>query len=546
MQEVIKSMRSNASGLLAKNARWRNQAEQIVNYYEFYDGTPDDFKDVDGSVDYGQLWRVPDNLDYKPTREIRNHTKKLIDKQSRFMFSVPPTIVLKPLDKTQEDSADIKKAVIERLFEETNFWSITKKAFLDCTIGKKVLLAALINRGEPIRFRYYNATEFSYTVNPHNCEELESVTICYKDDCSKGISPTDERWHRWLYRMQNGSCYCTYDIVNGQGEVVVMEVPILDEQGNETGQVEEIDCHEEFNTGFPEIPCRVIVNGGITGDRDGTSDVKELIDLANSYNHTLSDYRDALRFKMFEQPVFIDADSDALTNIKIAPNAIIDLKTDPTLGDGTGSGRSAQATTLSSSFNFQSPADAFLDRLKRDMYELMDQPLPEQIMAAPSGKALGYMFFDLRGRCEDKWSEWEPAIKWVIHIIEIASMSMDIYPEMNARTHLATITITTLEHNYPIPQDVEDTKGIAIQEVANNVLSHKSYIRKYGDSDEDKEWEEIMAEQDELNSSSNAGIMETTFGDEGEGMGTGLEDPNLEETGEGEEGNGGMENGEEE
>ena len=54
-----------------------------------------------------------------------------------------------------------------------------------------------------------------------------------------------------------------------------------------------------------------------------------------------------------------------------------------------------------------------------------------------------------------------------------------------------------------------------------------------------------MAEQDELNSSSNAGVMETTFGGEDGAMETGLEDPNLEELDEGEEGNGGEGNGEE-
>ena len=41
-------------------------------------------------------------------------------------------------------------------------------------------------------------------------------------------------------------------------------------------------------------------------------------------------------------------------------------------------------------------------------------------------------------------------------------------------------------------------------------MSHKTYIRKYGDvEDEQGEWDEIMEEMDELNGSSNQGFMET-------------------------------------
>lgn len=34
--------------------------------------------------------------------------------------------------------------------------------------------------------------------------------------------------------------------------------------------------------------------------------------MAMDYNKTMSDYRDALRFKMFEQPVFTDVKSSSL------------------------------------------------------------------------------------------------------------------------------------------------------------------------------------------------------------------------------------------
>ena len=144
------------------------------------------------------------------------------------------------------------------------------------------------------------------------------------------------------------------------------------------------------------------------------------------------------------------------------------------------------------------------------MYELMDQPLPEQLASVPSAKALRFMFFDLIARCEEKWRDWEPAIKWLIKIIEEACFLCDLYPEMNAKSVMQTVTNVVISHNYPIPEDEETAKDIAIKEVQANVMSHKTYIRKYGDvEDEQGEWDEIMEEMDELNGSSNQGFMET-------------------------------------
>ena len=511
MNDIIEKMHKNLSGLHAQNAEYVKEMKEVINFYEFYDGHPDNFKELTSDTDYGQVWPVPDNLDYKPTREVRNHTKKLIDKQARFMFGVPPTITMKPFDKEQKNLAEEKRTIVDKILDDTDFWGNTFTAFLDATIGKRVLLSVVAQPGEPIQFRYFKMTEFNYTVDPNDCNKLQTVEICYQDECTVGKLKQEERWHRWLYEMRNGACWCTYEIVDGLGNTTFIEQPTIDENGNELeGEVVQIPLRQEFNTKFSQIPCRVIKNGGLTGDTQGTSDVKDLIDLAKSYNRVASDYRDALRFKMFEQPVFIDADSEQLKGIKIAPNAIIDLKTDPAIGDGTGTGRSAQATTLASTFNFAPAADSYLDRLKKDMYELMDQPLPEQLATVPSGKALRFMFFDLIARCEEKWREWDPAIKWVVKMIEEACFLCNLYPELKAKSVMQTVTNVVISHNYPIPEDEEVAKDIAIKEVQANVMSHKTYIRKYGDvEDEQGEWEEIMAEMDELNSSLDAGFMQT-------------------------------------
>lgn len=510
MKYIIDRMHKNLPGNQARNANFSREVKEVINFYSFYDGQLDNPEELVPGTDYGQVWPVPENLDYKPTREVRNLTKKLIDKQSRFMFGVPPTITFKPYNKAQKDLAEEKRALIDFIFKNSGFWGATKKAFLDATIGKRVLLMIVSNPGEPIQFRYFKMHEFTFAVNPNNCNEITSVQICYQDESTVGKLVQEERWHKWTYQMRNGACWCIYEIVDGLDNETYIEVPQENNPNDLEVPVEKVPFRQEFNTGFTKIPCRVITNGGLTGDIQGTSDVKELIDLAMSYNKVNSDYRDALRFKMFEQPVFTDADSTYLKDIKIAPNAIIDLKTDPTIGDGTSTGRSATAAMLSSTFNFAEAADSYLTRLKQDMYELMDQPLPEQLKDVPSGKALRFLFFDLMARCDEKWLDWEPAVEWAIDLCCEACNLFNLYPELKGKQVSQVLTNTIIDHNYPVPEDEEITKEIAVKEVEANVLSRKSYIRKYGDvEDEQGEWDEIMEEMEQLNGLSDSGVMHT-------------------------------------
>jgi DNA gyrase/topoisomerase IV subunit A len=65
-------------------------------------------------------------------------------------------------------------------------------------------------------------------------------------------------------------------------------------------------------------------------------------------------------------------------------------------------------------------------------------------------------------------------------------------------------TSLIINHNYPIPEDEEGKKTIAMSEVAANVRSHKTYIRDFSDvEDEDGEWEEILSEQADINNAVN-------------------------------------------
>lgn len=530
--EPYANLQRSLLGLHCNDPKFLTELQEVQTYYDFYEGRPFMIED-DPTIGKGQLWPVKDR-DYKPTREIRNITRKLMNKQGRFMTSVSPTLVVSSTDVTNREKLDVKRGLIENILAQEKFWNKFSKAFMDATIGKRVLLTILTeipNKKIPdthLKFRFYTMNEFTYEYDPIDCDKLIRVQIAYQDENTVGKIQQNQRWYKWVYEMRDDSCWCTYEVVDGTDATAYIENVIYDESGKEVGK-EDIPLKQEWNTGLDELPCKVIYNDGLTGDLRGRSDIKDLMDMAMDYNKTLSDYRDALRFKMFEQPVFTDCDSGSIKNIKIAPNAIVDLKSDPSLGNGTGSSV-AKFGMLSSTFNFQTTADSYLQQLKNDMYELMEQPLPDQVANVPSGKALKMIYYDLISRCEDKWKAWDEALEWLVDMIIKLIPLYNLYSDMEG---IETITIPSIHHwshNYPIPDDEIDDKTIAIQEVQANVRSHKSYIEEFGNSeDADAEFDTIISELETINGAANnmMGVDETV-----DNTGEASEDEEEEEDGE--------------
>ena len=327
-----KDFKNSLLGLFANDLEFRKELPEVQNYYEFYEGR-NWTEEEDYESSRGQLWGVRVG-DYTPTREIRNLTKKLLNKQGRFMTSVPPTLVLSSYDDgINRDSIDTKRACIEHMLRDTKFWNKFGKAFMDCTIGKRVLLCMLADvdqSGVPtgeVKFRFYTMPEFIYEYDENDVDVLRKVEIAYQDKSTIGKIQRDQRWHKWTYEMRDdGYCWAIYKIVDGANITAFTTITNNVSDNEEDDTIQAIELKQEWNTGLQELPCKVILNDGLTGDIRGHSDVKDLMDMAMDYNKTMSDYRDALRFKMFEQPVFTDVKSTCLKDIKIAPNTIIDLK----------------------------------------------------------------------------------------------------------------------------------------------------------------------------------------------------------------------------
>lgn len=448
---------------------------EVMRYYNFFYGksTVEDNILINDN-NKGQSWIVNNDLDFKPSQDIRNHIKKIIRKQARFMFGVTPTISFKGYKKEDNDEAEAIRQVIDRIFEENEFWKDTFKAFLDCTIGKRVLIRVEANEGEPITIHYHTMDEFTFEVDSRNYKKLKKVTIAYLEKDTANNTTKLQQWKRWQYEIkEDGYFYLTSGTYDGFCK-----------------PIEEI----VVNTKFDEIPCKVIINDGLTGDLRGSSDIRDLVDPQDSYNRVNSDYKDALKFKMFEQPVFIDADEESTEDIVIAPNALIDLKSDRTKENSK-----ADAKMLSGSFSFVQAAKVFTDNIKKDLYEMMDQPQPEDLKSIPSGKAYKMTYYDLMGRCDEKWIEWEGALKWVIRFIVKAVNQLQLYDDIWKEEWSDLDFRINIKHNYPIPDDENENKSTAISEINSNVRSIESYIKEFSDEEDYKtEYKKILNQIEDI------------------------------------------------
>lgn len=482
MDKEISSFQMNLLGPYILAPEVYKERLEVYKYYNFFYGkariSENEFLTDQNK---GQSWQVKSDLDFTPSQDIRNHVKRIIKRQARFMFGTPPTITIKGYKKEDNDLAEgLRQFIDSELFEKNEFWKNTKKAFLDCTICKRVLLRVQANPGSEVTFHYHSMDEFTYEVDPKDYSKLKKVTIAYLEKKTAFKSESEQIWYRWQYEMHDdGYCYLTSGTYDGFAKPIE-------------------ETNKDFNTMFDEIPCKVILNDSLLGDLQGDSDIRDLMDLQDTYNRTNSDYKDALKFKMFEQPVFIDASEDSTDDIKIAPNAMIDLHTDPTLENGK-----ADAKMLSGSFSFSDATKKFTDDIKTDMYEIMDQPKPDDLKALTSGKALKMSFYDLMARCDDKWTEWESAIKWAINFSRKAIIQLGLYPDEWDKQWDDLKYKVNIKHNYPIPDDEHETKSIALQEVNAHVRSIESYIKNISDEEDyETEYKKIIEDIEKIKTAS--------------------------------------------
>lgn len=469
--------RNKKEQLLKLSYSEKNERRKVKKDFIFYLGECEHKRAALLDWDFlGQSWMNVDDLDYVPSQIIDNKIKPLIHKQARFMFGKEPDILFKPYDKKNKENCEELRQYIDAILNANKFWSNTLKAFRLATVTKRVLLRLEANPNQPVKLFYHSIDDFSYENDPYDSTKLKSVTFVREDSKNKKDDETNNLWYRFTYYMNDECCYLRTETYRGSN----LDTPIR---------------IKEQNTGLSKIPCWVIVNEQSQNNIIGSSDIKDLKPLQNAYNRRLSDFNDALRFLLFGQTVIIDGDEEDVNKCCIAPNSLMAIKSRNASEEGN---NQAQVKRVESGFSNAEPIKMYLKMLDDSMHEKLAIPTDDKLNNVPSAKTIKYIYTELVARCEEKWNDWEPVIRSMIRLIIEASGKFNCYNDWNHMWDELQFSIV-INKNYPIPEDEEDAKKLAMDEVSAKVRSHKSYLKDYSnDEDYEEQFNEILDETTKL------------------------------------------------
>ena len=230
----------------------KEERKKILSDYLFYEGKAKkimgiDYSKLNNPDLMGQSWESKDNLTYKPSHEIRNKVKTLLKKQARFMFSISPDLNFRPDNVKDKQACELLRKYIDDILEYNNFWLNTYKAFLECTIKKRVVLRLEVNPKRPIEIKYESIENCSYKEKNGHIMEVkffeEDEQNAYKKEDTQKI------YYLHIYNYE-------YTKANdGFFDRTVIYTKETYKNGKKIAS-------EKIDTEFDTIPVWIIKNGG--------------------------------------------------------------------------------------------------------------------------------------------------------------------------------------------------------------------------------------------------------------------------------------------
>lgn len=420
--------------------------------------------------------------DYIPAEHHFKIIRSLIEKEARFLFSQPPTITLEDM-QSQTRSTDGQlinrlepnQLLVEAVLKANNFNSKLVRSAKDCLIGRRIAIAADFSE-KGIDISFMPSLEFIYETDPRDVDILTKFIRFYTthDDSDRGQQRVYKK--KWTLN-DNGFCVIEEGLYDGNGVLVEEIMP-------------------ETITPLTYIPCWVIVNGGLIGDPFGRSDVEELIEDESWYSKLSSKDFDSLR-KGTDQIVWtMDVNPKATKNLSRAAGSYWDLSSDPIEEKRTG-----QVGVLDNSMAYSPAMDTTLNRIRANMYSQLDVPdtTSEALTGIiSSGKTMKAIYWGLMVRCDEKLLDWIPALQGLVTCIIEGSKLYPDAKKIYMDEELVDGYTVSIENSYPILEDESEEKSTDMMEVQTQVMSRKSYMKKWrglSDEDVDDELKQIALEQ---------------------------------------------------
>lgn len=434
------------------------------------------------------------NGDYVPSDTRYRKIKDLIDKEARFLFSIPPTFTVNPNAtgiSEQEREANTKlNSFLIAVLNKIQFNSDLVKSAKDCFIGKRVACMLNFNETEGISATFLNATEFLYQFKGKELQKIVAIFII-QDSSNKA----DQIIKKKIYEMgEDGFCYVEEALYTG------------------TGQLKEEGRLERTKTLFQRIPAVVILNDGLTSDDRGVSDVETLLEYEGTYSKLANADIDSERKSMNPIRYAIDASDNSTKNLSSSPGSFWDIQSNQQGSDP----KNAKVGMLEAGMNYANALKITLDRIENTMFSQLEIPNinSEKLQGViTSGKTLKALYWSLIVRCNEKMLVWGPSLQYIADIILEGAK---LYPESaRVMTNIKVPDIVyevQVENNYPLPEDEVEEKTMDLAEVAAQTMSRKAYMKKWRnltDEEAQAELQQIALERQMLEDS----FMPDTFGE---------------------------------
>lgn len=444
-------------------SNFNKEIEEIMGYYETYNKGAE-FATEGSNGDY-----VASDLRYKKAKD-------LIDKEARFLFSIPPTFTINPnandqSEKEKEENTQLNN-FLSTVLDKIQFNSDLVKAAKDCFIGKRIACMLNFNGTEGISATFLNAMEFLYEFKGKHLQRIVAIFIV-QDSSNK----SDQIIKKKIYEMgDDGFCYVEEALYSGAGEL------------KEEGQI------ERTKTLFKRIPAVVVINEGLINDDKGRSDVGDLVDFEAGYSKLANADIDAERKSMNPIRYTIDASANSTKDLSSSPGSFWDIQSEQNGSDP----KNASVGMLEAGMNYSNALKVTLDRIENNMYSQLEVPNinSEKLQGViTSGKTLKALYWSLIVRCNEKMLVWGPALKIIADLIiegaklypDSARVITDLkLPDAECKVYV--------ENNYPLPEDEVEEKTMDLSEVSSQTMSRKSYMKKWRNLTDD----EIQAELEQM------------------------------------------------
>lgn len=410
------------------------------------------------------------NGDYVPSQTRYKKARNLINKEARFMFSVPFDITVNFEEKNDEASKtsnDNLNKLIRTIMSDNHFNSEMVKAGRDCFIGKRICITANFNDTSGVTLTFLKATEFYYEYSGNVLTKL--IAFYVEQDASNSA---DRIIRKKTYTLEEEVCYITDQRYDGLG--VELETTM-----------------EHVATKLSFIPGVIIQNDGLLGDIRGESEIEEMLNYEREYSKLANLDIDAERKSMNATRYTIDASSESTKNLSIAPGSFWDIQSD----DNGVEQKSASVGMLEPSMTYSQPLQTTLERIDQNMYSELSVPNidGERLQGViTSGKTLKALYWPLVVRCNEKALVWIDQLEALVRIIVEGCNAYPASGRKHGRFDEVNVAYKVeVVNNYPLPEDEQEEKTVDMAEVSSQVMSRKAYMMKWRGLTEEEARQEL-------------------------------------------------------